>query len=74
MLAVIVGMIAGFLAGCNKSSAMSEECFKTLFKEDYGKVVYDTRTGVEYWMSVSGYNCGNLTLLVDENGKPLIYR
>lgn len=41
---------------------------------EYGNVVYDKKTGVEYWMITSGYNKGNLTLLVDEDGNPLIYK
>ena len=52
---------------------MSEECFKTLFKEDGGYVVYDIRTGVQYWKSTGAYNYGSMTLLVDADGRPLIY-
>ena len=52
---------------------MSETCFKPLFKEDGGVVVYDIRTGVQYWKTTNLYNYGSLTLLVDEEGKPLIY-
>ena len=65
--------ISGVLIGCAQVDAMNEKCFKTLYEEDCGRVVYDTRTGVQYWMSLGTYNCGNLTLLVDENGKPLLY-
>jgi hypothetical protein len=56
-----------------KPKAMNEECFKVLFKEDYGEVIYDIRTGVQYWRSNGYNNRGTLTLLVDEEGKPLIY-
>ncbi len=52
---------------------MSEECFKTLFKEDGGNVVYDIRTGVQYWKSTGVYNYGSMTLLVDADGRPLVY-
>ena len=72
VLAVFIsGLVIGF--SVNHSRAMSEECFKTLYNEKYGDVVYDIRTGVEYWRSDVAYNCGSLTLLVDENGKPLVY-
>lgn len=72
VLAVFIsGLMIGFSA--NHSRAMSEACFKTLYNEKYGDVVYDIRTGVEYWRSDAIYNCGSLTLLVDENGRPLIY-
>lgn len=56
-----------------KANAMEEECFKVLYHEQYGDVVYDVRTGVQYWRSDARYNEGTLTLLVDENGKPLVY-
>lgn len=52
---------------------MNEECFKKIFDEKYGDVVYDVRTGVQYWRSDAAYNSGSLTVLVDENGKPLLY-
>lgn len=38
-----------------------------------GSVLVDTRTGVQYWRSKGAYNGGTLTLLVDREGKPLIY-
>lgn len=47
--------------------------FKVISNEGCGRVVYDTRTGVEYWESYGAYNGGTLTLLVDAEGKPLIY-
>lgn len=67
--------ISGLVIGCTSSHsrAMSEECFKTLFKEDGGYVVYDIRTGVQYWKSTEAYNYGSMTLLVDADGRPLIY-
>lgn len=39
-----------------------------------GDIVYDPETGVEYYVSYSAYNDGCLTLLVDAEGKPLIYQ
>ena len=39
----------------------------------YGYIVYDSQTNVEYWLSRDPYNSGSLTLLVDAEGKPLIY-
>lgn len=66
------------LTGCSADSKMSDYrgnsmYFKTVSDEDYGDIVYDTRTGVEYWMSSGINNYGALTLLVDADGKPLIY-
>ena len=40
----------------------------------YGYIVYDSQTNVEYWLSRDPYNIGSLTLLVDAEGKPLIYK
>lgn len=37
------------------------------------RVVADKETGVMYAVSNGGYNSGTFTLLVDENGKPLIW-
>ena len=36
-------------------------------------VVYHKYTKVMYVVSYSSYNCGNFTLLVDEEGNPLLY-
>lgn len=37
-------------------------------------VVADRKTGVMYAVSNGGYNLGNFTLLVDAEGKPLIWK
>ena len=34
------------------------------------KIIYDKETGVEYWMSLDTYS---INVLVDKDGKPLIY-
>lgn len=41
--------------------------------EDYFYIIYDVETKVEYAVSHSYYNTGTVTLLVDKDGKPLIY-
>ena len=41
--------------------------------EKNGYIVFDVETGVQYWRSNGGYTKGNLTMLVDAEGKPLIY-
>lgn len=69
------------LTGCDSADletfvyqeTIESNYFKTLSIEKYGSIVYDTRTGVEYWLSSGSYNFGSLTLLVDKDGKPLIY-
>ncbi len=70
------------LTGCTTPKEISDKMeefhdgdhFVTISNERYGMIVYDSRTGVQYWVSTSAYNSGNLTLLVDSEGKPLIYK
>ena len=77
-LKVAVGLMSIFLlTGCGSTYSSDYKgdttYFKTISDEYYGNIVYDTRTGVEYWYSKSMYNIGTLTLLVDKDGKPLVY-
>lgn len=37
------------------------------------RIIADKKTGVMYAVSIGGYNGGNFTLLVDREGKPLIW-
>lgn len=37
------------------------------------RIVYHKENKVMYAVSSSGYNAGNFTLLVDENGDPMLY-
>lgn len=37
------------------------------------RIVYQKENKVMYAVSSSGYNAGNFTLLVDENGDPMLY-
>lgn len=48
--------------------------FVKISSEVGGNIVYDSRTGVQYWRSEGVYNCGTLTVLLDADGKPLIYK
>ena len=72
---VLAGLIFIFLlTGCESKSSVYEgptRYFKTISSERDGQIVYDTRTGVEYWMTYGTHNV--LTVLVDVDGKPLIY-
>jgi len=57
----------------NKGSNMSEDRFIKI--QDWGDnfVMYDTETGVQYF-SFGVYNRGGgITVLVDAEGKPLLY-
>lgn len=77
LFCLLVGCI---LTGCSaakidtsEENTNNRDRFETLSYEDYGYIIYDTQTGVEYWKSNSTYNRGDLTVLVDADGKPLIY-
>lgn len=48
--------------------------FKLIQSTSCCNVVVDTETGVEYAVSTGTYNWGNMTVLVDETGKPLIWK
>jgi hypothetical protein len=68
-LKVVIGLIfISLLTGCEADKG-NTRCFKIMSYEKHGNIVYDTRTGVEYWCSTYGA----LTPLVDEDGKLLIY-
>lgn len=83
-LKVLVGlMFVLLLTGCGSAHSSESEgntsskyegntrYFQVISDEINGRVIYDTRTGIEYWQS-GGYS-NVLTVLVDEEGKPLIY-
>lgn len=74
-LKVAIGLIfISLLTGCGSESSDYKEnsrYFKAISTEIGGRIIYDTRTGVEYWMSCGYSNV--LTPLVDAEGKPLIY-
>jgi hypothetical protein len=60
---------AGQIADAEADNRM----FMVVSNEISGMVLVDKTTGVMYWMSVDSHNCGNLTLLVDADGKPRIW-
>ncbi len=60
------------LSGCATVEPIDNtDYFKVLTSNQDGKIVYDTRTGVQYWRT-NDYS-RSMTLLVDAEGKPLIY-
>lgn len=79
ILLLFVFVLLIILAGCANTSVekVSEEPEPTsrfVVVEETGnwEIVADKETGVMYSVSVGGYNSGDFTLLVDENGNPLI--
>ena len=69
-------LFAVALSGCRQYKTAENVSYNARFviisKELYGCIVYDEKTGVEYWRSEGNAN-GTLTLLVDRDGNPLIY-
>lgn len=80
---IIIMLLAVILSGCGERTIQNEakkeqDSYNTYFiriSQEYdGDIVYDSRTGVQYWRSNGMYNGGTLTMLVDTDGKPLIYK
>lgn len=71
----IVGVILllMLLTGCAKDESVVMSRFMTLETSQHWQIVADRETGVMYVMSAGFYNWGTFTLLVDADGKPLIY-
>ena len=76
-------LLTVILSGCGEITIQNEakkeqDSYNTYFirisSEYCGDIVYDSRTGVQYWRSGGIYDAGILTMLVDADGKPLIYK
>lgn len=66
-----------FLAGCgnvNNSKNASESMFVKVEQGDFYRVVYHRGTKVMYVISDGLYNHGTFTVMLDTNGKPLLYQ
>ena len=52
---------------------LNDKRFEKIYKQDMGstEIWVDRETGVNYLYHSSGYS-GGLTVLVDENGKPIV--
>ena len=73
-----VAVTSVILSGCGMPTVENTEKAPTYFikisHEYCGDIVYDTRTGVEYWMSDGSYNHGTLTPLYNADGSLMIYK
>ena len=70
----LVASLIVLFATISNASILKGGKFFTVINESSFRVVYDKDTMVMYAVSEGKYNSGNLTLLVDENGKPLLYQ
>ena len=73
-------LMSVMLAGCGESiesdagqGTETEKMFVLVESYPNFAVIADKNTGVMYSLSDGAYNRGTLTLLVDADGKPLIY-
>ena len=81
IIIVLMAIMAIMLTGCEPTvkvdKALVPESSRFIEVElitSRWMIVADKETGVMYAVSNGGYNTGTFTLLVDENGKPLIWR
>lgn len=77
MLTLILGLILLITIGCtttSEGSSIKQDRFVQISNEYHFYVIYDKATKVQYAVSKGGYNSGNVTLLVDSEGKPLLYK
>lgn len=74
---IAIALMALMLTGCTKTECVEEtkdvSRFVTVENAWQWRIVYDKETGVMYAVSLGTYNQGAFTLLVDAEGKPLIY-
>lgn len=69
-----VTFIILLITGCaTNSKANKKDRFLRVVRESYFDIYVDSKTGVTYAMSTATYNMGTLTLLVDQDGMPLIW-
>lgn len=75
---IAIVLILLMLAGCAKVERVSEDPvdvsrFMMVEKNNIWEVVVDRETKVMYAVSIGSYNKGTFTLLVDADGKPLLW-
>lgn len=72
IVALLLSIIC--LTGCSVKTDSDSARFVVIGAGYNFKIVYDKTTGVEYAVSNGAYNYGTVTLLVDADGSPLIYK
>ena len=75
---VMAMIIMALITGCAKTEFANKKAdgsrFVVIEKTIYWEVVADKETGVMYVVSMGQFNHGTFTLLVDADGKPMIYK
>lgn len=77
-LAYILILSMLLLSGCQKVESVDDNnkdtsMFVEVEQTGYWKIVYHKETKVMYAVSCGSYNYGNLTVLVDADGKPMLW-
>jgi len=74
---IIILLMAIMLTGCgakvDRETQSETSRFMELERTGKWLIVADKETGVMYSVANGGYSYGVFTLLVDENGKPLVW-
>lgn len=79
ILIIITALTILLAAGCGKVKNKTDQApvnasrFKRVEYNSVWEIVVDRETGVMYVVSRGGHNQGTFTVLVDADGKPLIY-
>lgn len=71
---LFIGLTACDYAEVEKESEKESSMFIEIEEASYWSVVYHRETKVMYAVSNGSSNRGTFTLLVDENGKPMLYQ
>lgn len=70
---ILVISIFGIFGCLVKVEGKTDRRFAYVNSEVYFDIYYDKETKVMYAVSTGKYNYGNVVMLVDANGKPLLY-
>lgn len=78
LFVVLTSILLCCLTACSGIEVKEEEKredgrFVRIEKNEYFITVYDKNTKVQYAVSNGYYNAGTVTVLVDAEGKPLLY-
>lgn len=77
LIMILISMVT--LSGCVPTKASHDKepvavgRFQTIEKTSMWRIVVDSETKVMYAVSNCAYNVGTFTLLVDADGKPLLW-
>ena len=78
LLSVLLLLMIFTLCACGmnpvKEVETEDATFMVYQKYMSGNIIVDTQTNVMYWMSTGTHNYGTLTMLVEKDGSPKIYR